>query len=493
MEGSEAAAAAAYSVCALAPYAGVVAALERWDAAATAGLMLAATVRQCEGDPLRAESALRRAAAVASRTERPYVADLLAALLVSRGMFTRAAAALADGAPAPRELESGSLALASVIHAATGAARLADDEASAARAALADVCSDAVRLRVHQRLALSAYYRGRGAAALDEVHRGLRIAQRLGAQRPAAALHALAYAVHAALTGDDDAAWRDALALERAAEAGGEAPCRALARVAIYELAAERGDADRLAAARTALHAEALPEQYHERFGTGVADALRLASGDELEASRNALLVLKDTTGRTHGERALCRALLALIGVALGDDDAARRFSRQARAVAAHPAHRAAAHELRYRGLARALGAVAGRLAGDALRRSGAELRFLRRDPRLAALLGVRSCDDLAHVPAAVRGYARLIALAAERVARRPSSGPLTETETEIVRLVACGRNAPQIAEIMNRSPHTVRTHLRNARAKLDAHGRLELVDRARMLGVLGRSSANAP
>ncbi|HEY0394193.1 MAG TPA: helix-turn-helix transcriptional regulator [Candidatus Elarobacter sp.] len=496
MEGSEAAVAAAYSVCALASYGDVTAMLARTGETGTAGLMLAGTARQCEGDLLRAESALRRAADRAAAADRPYVIDLLAPLLVSRGMFARAAAAIAAAAPPTRELEIGRLALSSVVHAATGAARLSGREAYAARDALAGFGDDALRVRVHQRLALSAHYRGRAAAALDEVRQGIQAAHRLRVHRPAAGLHAVAHATHTGLTGDADAAWSHALALAHEAALGGDEPLRALARAAIYELAAERGDDARLAAARAEIQAHPLPERYHEQFGAGVADALRLAWSGDPRAARNALCVVKDATGRSHGERALCRALLALIAVALGDDDAARRFTRQARAVAAHPALHLPAPELRYRRIARALATAAGDLDGAGGRTTrAAETRLVRRDAQLAALLDVRSSRELAHVPAAVRGYARLIAIAREQVSRRPTSGPLTETETEIVRLVACGRNAPQIAEIMNRSPHTVRTHLRNARAKLDAHGRLELVARARTLGVLGASerTVNAP
>jgi DNA-binding CsgD family transcriptional regulator len=36
------------------------------------------------------------------------------------------------------------------------------------------------------------------------------------------------------------------------------------------------------------------------------------------------------------------------------------------------------------------------------------------------------------------------------------------------------------------RNVHTVRTHIRNAAAKLDAHGRADLVARARRLGITG-------
>jgi len=67
----------------------------------------------------------------------------------------------------------------------------------------------------------------------------------------------------------------------------------------------------------------------------------------------------------------------------------------------------------------------------------------------------------------------------------RPSTGSLTATEIEILKLVSGGHSAPEIATLMGRSAHTVRTHIRNAGGKLEAHGRLGMVSRARQLGLL--------
>ena len=61
----------------------------------------------------------------------------------------------------------------------------------------------------------------------------------------------------------------------------------------------------------------------------------------------------------------------------------------------------------------------------------------------------------------------------------------LTGTETEILRLLAAGHKTPQIARLMNRNLNTVRTHIRNASVKLEAHGRLDLLARARRLGII--------
>jgi len=51
--------------------------------------------------------------------------------------------------------------------------------------------------------------------------------------------------------------------------------------------------------------------------------------------------------------------------------------------------------------------------------------------------------------------------------------------------LLAAGYNTPQIARLMNRNLNTVRTHIRNAAAKLEAHGRTDLLARARRLGAI--------
>jgi DNA-binding CsgD family transcriptional regulator/AraC-like DNA-binding protein len=488
MEASAPTTAAAFCVCALGSYGDVKAMLARADRTSTAGLLLASTAWQCEGDVLRAESALRRALQRASEDDRPYAIDLLAPLLISRHLYTRAAALLGTTALRSQVFETGRLALRSIVDAATGAVGLSEREAAAALEAVSRLGDDVLRLRVHQRLAMAAYYRSDAAAALQEVRQGLQAARLLRAHRAACTLHSVAYAVHYSVTGDFDAAWRHAVALGDEAELGGDESCRVLARVAVYELAVERADDEHVASARAALDAHPLPERYRERFSAGIADALRLAWDGRFITCRDVLTALNHNSGRTDGERALCRALLALAGAALEDDEAARRFSRQAISSSARPQKRIPAYELRYRRLARALAAVTGEFVGDFVRgRRAADARFLRADADVAALLDMRSRSSVDQMPPSVRGYARLVFRVRERLRSRPSSGPLTETETQIVRLIADGRNAPQIAQILNRSPHTVRTHIRNASAKLEAHGRADLIARARRVGILAQ------
>lgn len=64
-------------------------------------------------------------------------------------------------------------------------------------------------------------------------------------------------------------------------------------------------------------------------------------------------------------------------------------------------------------------------------------------------------------------------------------AGALTTAEAKVLRLVAAGHNATQVAQLLGRSPHTIRTHLRNISEKLETHGRGETLERARTLGML--------
>jgi PAS domain S-box-containing protein len=58
----------------------------------------------------------------------------------------------------------------------------------------------------------------------------------------------------------------------------------------------------------------------------------------------------------------------------------------------------------------------------------------------------------------------------------RSSTSMLTPREQEVVTLIAMGHETGQIAEELHVSPETVRTHVRNAMAKLGAHTRAQLV-----------------
>jgi PAS domain S-box-containing protein len=60
-----------------------------------------------------------------------------------------------------------------------------------------------------------------------------------------------------------------------------------------------------------------------------------------------------------------------------------------------------------------------------------------------------------------------------------PAAGALSERELEVVRHVARGASGPEIAEELHIAHDTVRTHVRNAMAKVGARSRAHLVAKA--------------
>jgi DNA-binding CsgD family transcriptional regulator len=77
-----------------------------------------------------------------------------------------------------------------------------------------------------------------------------------------------------------------------------------------------------------------------------------------------------------------------------------------------------------------------------------------------------------------VRGRLRVLGVRRRFVsAERPASGwaALTDSELEVVRLVAGGLTNRDAAERLFVSPHTVGTHLRHVFTKLDVNSRVEL------------------
>jgi LuxR family maltose regulon positive regulatory protein len=63
---------------------------------------------------------------------------------------------------------------------------------------------------------------------------------------------------------------------------------------------------------------------------------------------------------------------------------------------------------------------------------------------------------------------------------------PISQAEARVLRLLQTSLSAPEIARELYVSVNTVRTHMRHLYDKLGAHRRLEALDRARALGLLG-------
>jgi DNA-binding NarL/FixJ family response regulator len=117
--------------------------------------------------------------------------------------------------------------------------------------------------------------------------------------------------------------------------------------------------------------------------------------------------------------------------------------------------------------------------AAGSVRTSLAATGYLPSDVELETLLDAlrRACSGDILRPSGGPKMA-----AATMPARRPE---LTSREAEIVHRLSAAHPSEQIAESLGISANTLRTHLRNIMSKLDAHSRVEIVARARQLGLL--------
>ena len=217
-----------------------------------------------------------------------------------------------------------------------------------------------------------------------------------------------------------------------------------------------------------------------------IDQALRLGWSGHFDLARTLLVSLRDRPEATHGERALCRALLALASAALSDLPAARKFARQAVHDTARPVLSMKPDRLRELQLARALAVNAGELVGDRVRaRRAAQVRFMAGDALSTVLMNADGELPWQDAPSAVRRYARFVAAVHLRVQALRPPGILTPAELGILRHLAAGTSVRRIAGLLGRSEHTIRTHLRNSYPKLGAHRRDEALSRAGLLGLL--------
>jgi DNA-binding CsgD family transcriptional regulator len=124
-------------------------------------------------------------------------------------------------------------------------------------------------------------------------------------------------------------------------------------------------------------------------------------------------------------------------------------------------------------------------------RRFSGEAEMLRADGTTVGVQWGATTEDVTGrrlvlvVALSVSGRGRGIRLAAEFEAR---GGALSDREREIVRLVAMGRTGPEIADELQISHNTVRTHVRNSMQRVGAHSRAHLVAKA-----LGEGHALSP
>jgi len=447
--------------------------------------MLEAGIAQLSGDPDKATSLLRAALSSAQGAERSHVADLLAPIYFMQGRTAELEALLNQYAVGDDEVSRLLLAMRAVALAEAGHSEEAQRICNGIDPR--DMSTPLAEARLAQRFALVAFHNRNFEAAIALAERSAAIFGELHAHRLRATSFSILYLIAHSATRHAGDALNWARRMTECAILADDRSFETVGLVAQYEIAAETYDRetrDRLAAQ---LRTNAYPPQYRERFAARIADFLPLAWDNDFTAFANGITALRDGLAASQATKALCHALLALAAVYAGDDASARERSRLAIDCAnLKAAARIPVYELRYCQLAHALAAAACLLIGDTVRGQRiAASRSLESDEDMQAIVAVvesQRCEDAAP---RVRGYARVVAAVAERRALRTAC-PLTESELEILRQIAAGYSAGQIAAQSMRSVHTVRNHTRAIIAKFQVSGRLAAVAHARRLGILG-------
>jgi DNA-binding CsgD family transcriptional regulator len=447
-------------------------------------LMAQAVLAQYDGDIGAAITLLYRALHNASDHEIGYIVELLTPILLASNRIEEAQSVLQRGRDLPLDLQSGKLAMTAAVHAFMGDERLAQEASDAARAGH-PLTSSLMTARVFQRLAYVEYRLRRAEAAVDDALRSALLFERLGAYRSAAASYSVAYNVHFAVTGDIESAYEMASKMVVLARRSGDSSIEAAGTVAQYEIAAEMHDVDALSGHRTFLWTHPLPKQYGERFARGVADALSLGWSRDFTAMHAHTIILRTEVASSRAEKAFCGALQALAEAVVGERTSAAKHARNAIALSALGESSEVAYERRYRMLARGIAACVLVLVGDVVRaRRAIAVRALDGHEEIRMLMRVAAGEASALIPKRIRGYA--VAIECAREANRGSSfSPFTSSEKLILTMLAQGLTAPEIAQQLGRSVHTVRKHTRAIVEKMRVSGRVAAIHAARKQGHL--------
>jgi LuxR family maltose regulon positive regulatory protein len=445
------------------------AALEGVAAERAAALLGRSAQAFFRGEPARMEALARRALEDLGEGEhaargRAYL--YLGLAYDSQGRMAEAAKALARAREelAPLGNETGQLA--NLIELCEGRLWFGQGRLRRAAAALGEVAAGAAvgpgrdRPGAHVYLAEVAYEQGR----LDEAEAHLARAEEAGRAGEGLRLWRSIPTLRARLLwarGRTDEAARALAAAAEAARARGNPAWAAGYRAELSRVRLAAGDVEgaeacipTLPSAEGTPRYEDLPAHLaHARLA--IARAREGGAAAELPATLDSLGRL-DADAAAHGrlgDRVACLALLALGRQAAGEHEAARAALAEALRLGEPEGFvRVFLDEgLPMADLLRTATAARSECAAYSLRLRGA---FGDATPRRLAATGA-------------------------------PAEPLSEREREVLRLVAEGRSAEEVAERLVISAHTARTHVRNIYAKLDAHNRAQAIHYASALHLI--------
>jgi len=452
--------------------------------AGPARLLLEGLLARYDGDVDRCVTILRQAYDAADIEHRYLVADCLAPVYVMRSEFDELEE-LIDGTAHWERIPGARHAFLALVAASRSDPKTSARMRDAAKRDLEGCADDLLRARVHQRLALSAYNTWSIKEATELALAAGTASAGLGDFNAAAASYSVAYHIQFC-SGDLDLAYELAGRVVNAARRAGDESFELGAIGTRYEIAAELCDESRLLEHREEIRNRPFPEQYHGRFTLGTAELLPQGWSADFSAMRASALFLEDVAGQARGERSLATALLSLAEVALGNDAEARRQSRKALAITTAPKGEVIPpFEMRNVLLAQLLSGVSCILVGDATRgRRVLDGRAVAPYAIGEGFVAVLEGGPWESAARRSRGFVRLVAAVRDAVARR-KRGPLTPAEVEVLKMLADGKSATEIAARTKRSVNTIRAHRSAVLTKLGATNTLQAINVAREAGLI--------
>ncbi len=435
------------------------------------------------GDAPGGVGLLQRALLQSDPNTRPYIADLLAPLLLTASDVDDAEEVLDQAGEAPPTLLPALVALRSLI-----AARRGDDVASRSLAQEAVALArendhPMIMARVLQRTSVAAFYREDLAEAQERSLEAARAYERLGTYRHAAIAYSVLFVIAHSWSGDYEVARFYAERVTMNGQRAQDLSWQNFGLVGQMEIAAEAGDHRRLASLRARLMANSLHEQYAERLSILIATVLANGWSGRFDAARSALLAFRGSDERTLPERSLCDALLALTLAAIGDHGEARRLARLVISqTVSRDAHEPLI-ETRNRRIARIVAAGTCMIIGESTRARRALSREFDPDHTLVQLLSPQGLDEERVAPL-IRGYARMINTSAAAIAASHPAADLTPAELEVLRALPDGVTLAQIAAGFGKSKKTVERQVESIYGKLHVSNRAQAIRRARELGI---------
>jgi DNA-binding CsgD family transcriptional regulator len=437
-----------------------------------------------EGDLPGGLALLQRAVAHCEGRMRQYLLDLLIPLLYNTHRLTEAQEALDSSDDSAPELAPAFAASRATIAACRGddtaSAKYAQDALEHGRA----LDNQIIVGRVLQRTAMAAFYREDFEEAQDRALEAARLFERLELHRSAAGCYTILCVISHDWAGDADLARFYARRTTMSAHLAEDAGIENFGVLAQLEIAAESGDARRLASIRGRLLASPMNEQYYrERFSYTISEVLAHGWEGRFEAARVALVALRNSENLTLPERSLCDALLAVVALSTWHVELARRIARRTISQTSERVGNEPLIDARRRRVARIIVAAVSIALGDAVRGRRALSRFVDPEQRFAGIIDATGMDE-DQTPTVMRGYAKFLNAACRAAGSARPTHSLTDAEMEVLQALPAGMTLATIALSLGKSRKTVERQVGNIYAKLQVANRAQAIQRARDLGL---------